>query len=194
MPRHDFVNPILGETSADVNSRGFGDKLGKNRKMGLEITGHLWHNRLQKGEREMKISTKGRYALRLMMDLAANDQSGYVSLKDAAERQDISLKYLEQIAGMLSRAGMLQSGRGAQGGYRLARMPEQYTVGEILRLTEGNLAPVACLAEPANRCERCGECATLDFWTGLYAAVNEYIDRFTLADLLAERERKQSSR
>lgn len=133
----------------------------------------------------MKISTKGRYALRLMTDLAAHDRDGYVSLKDAAERQEISLKYLEQIAGVLSRAGLLQSGRGAQGGYRLARAPESYPVGEILRLTEGNLAPVACLAEPENRCERCGECATLDFWAGLYTAVNEYIDRFTLADLLA---------
>ncbi len=138
----------------------------------------------------MRISTKGRYALRLMTDLSAYDQGGYVSLKDAAERQGISLKYLEQIAGLLSKAGLLQSGRGAQGGYRLAREPEEYTVGEILRLTEGNLAPVACLADPSNRCERCGECATLDFWTGLYQTVNEYIDRFTLADLLAERERK----
>lgn len=138
----------------------------------------------------MRISTKGRYALRLMTDLSAYDQGGYVSLKDAAERQGISLKYLEQIAGLLSKAGLLQSGRGAQGGYRLAREPEEYTVGEILRLTEGNLAPVACLADSSNRCERCGECATLDFWTGLYQTVNEYIDRFTLADLLAERERK----
>lgn len=138
----------------------------------------------------MKISTKGRYALRLMTDLAVNDQSGYVSLKDVAQRQRISLKYLEQIAGMLGKAGLLQSGRGAQGGYRLAKAPENYTVGEILRLTEGNLAPVACLAEPENRCELCGECATLDFWTGLYAVVNDYIDRYTLADLAAERKRK----
>ena len=138
----------------------------------------------------MKISTKGRYALRLMTDLAVNDQAGFVSLKDVAQRQKISLKYLEQIAGMLSKAGLLQSGRGAQGGYRLAKEPENYTVGEILRLTEGNLAPVACLAGPENRCELCGECATLDFWTGLYAVVNEYIDRYTLADLAEERRRK----
>ena len=138
----------------------------------------------------MKISTKGRYALRLMTDLAVNDQSGYVSLKDVAQRQRISLKYLEQIAGMLGKAGLLQSGRGAQGGYRLAKAPENYTVGEILRLTEGNLAPVACLVGPENRCELCGECATLDFWTGLYAVVNDYIDRYTLADLAAERKRK----
>lgn len=146
-----------------------------------------------KGAIAMKISTKGRYALRLMMDLGINDQDGFVSLKDAAERQGISLKYLEQIAGLLSRAGMLQSGRGAQGGYRLARDPKNYTVGDILRLTEGNLAPVACLAEPMNSCERCGECATLEFWTGLYDTVNKYIDAYTLEDLLAEQAKKLSS-
>ncbi|WP_295580879.1 Rrf2 family transcriptional regulator [uncultured Oscillibacter sp.] len=139
----------------------------------------------------MKISTRGRYALRLMMDIASHDGEGYVSLKDAAARQEISVKYLEQIAGLLSKAGLLHSGRGAQGGYRLVKAPEAYTVGSILRLTEGNLAPVACLEGPENRCQRCGECATLDFWTGLYAVVNEYIDRYTLADLLAEQARKQ---
>ena len=141
----------------------------------------------------MKISTKGRYALRLMMDIAAHDKEGYVSLKDAAARQDISVKYLEQIAGVLSKAGLLHSGRGAQGGYRLAKEPEEYTVGSILRLTEGNLAPVACLEGPENRCQRCGECPTLDFWSGLYAVVNEYIDRFTLADLLREQHEKQKT-
>ena len=140
----------------------------------------------------MKISTKGRYALRLMMDVASHDDAGYVSLKDVAARQNISMKYLEQIAGLLAKAGLLRSGRGAQGGYRLAKEPENYTVGSILRLTEGDLAPVACLAGEENRCERCGECPTLDFWTGLYAAVNNYIDRYTLADLLAEQTRKQT--
>lgn len=139
----------------------------------------------------MKISTKGRYALRLMADVATHDQDGFVSLKDVAGRQEISLKYLEQIAGMLSRAGLLQSGRGAQGGYRLARKPEEYTVGCILRLTEGDLAPVACLEGVGNHCQRCIECPTVDFWTGLYQVVNEYIDQYTLADLLAEQERKQ---
>jgi Rrf2 family protein len=138
----------------------------------------------------MKISTKGRYALRLMMDIAANDQGGYVSLKDVALRQDISVKYLEQIAGILAKAGMLHSGRGAQGGYRLSKEPSAYTVGSILRLTEGTLAPVACLEGPEIRCQRCGDCSTLDFWSGLYAVVNDYIDRFTLADLLREQERK----
>ena len=139
----------------------------------------------------MKVSTKGRYALRLMTDIAAHDGHGYVSLKDVAERQNISMKYLEQIAGLLAKAGLLRSGRGAQGGYRLVRAPEDYSVGSILRLTEGTLAPVACLAGEANGCERCGECPTLDFWTGLYATVNAYIDRYTLADLLEEQKRKQ---
>jgi len=139
----------------------------------------------------MKVSTKGRYALRLMTDIASHENSGYVSLKDVAERQNISMKYLEQIAGMLSKAGFLQSGRGALGGYRLAREPEEYTVGSVLRLTEGTLAPVACLSGEKNRCERCGECPTLDFWAGLYTAVNDYIDRYTLKDLLEEQQRKQ---
>ncbi len=138
----------------------------------------------------MRISTKGRYALRLMMDIAAHDGEGYVSLRDAAVRQGISMKYLEQIAGMLSRSGVLQSGRGAQGGYRLANAPEDYTVGHILRLTEGNLAPVACLSEPDNRCGRSGDCSAQDFWEGLYETVNEYIDRFTLADLLEAQQKK----
>lgn len=134
----------------------------------------------------MKISTKGRYALRLMIDIAHHDGQGFISLKDVAERQEISVKYLEQIAGPLSKAGLLRSGRGPQGGYQLTKEPELYSVGSILRVTEGNLAPVACLDGPENRCVRCGECATLDFWTGLYAAVNEYVDRYTLADLAAE--------
>lgn len=139
----------------------------------------------------MKISTKGRYALRLMTDIAAHDGEGYVSLKDVAARQGISMKYSEQIAGLLAKAGMLRSGRGAQGGYHLAKRPEDYTVGSILRLTEGNLAPVACLEGPENVCQRCGECSTLGFWAGLYAVVNDYIDRYTLADLLAEQTRKE---
>lgn len=136
----------------------------------------------------MRVSTKGRYALRLMLDVAAQGGECYVSLRDAAERQGISLKYLEQIAGLLSRAGLLQSGRGALGGYRLSRAPEAYTIGDILRLTEGNLAPVDCLRDPEKRCERSNGCPTRSFWAGLYAAVNDYIDHYTLADLLAEQE------
>lgn len=138
----------------------------------------------------MRVSTKGRYALRLMVDIAAHDGEGFVSLRDAAARQGISLKYLEQIAGTLSRTGLLQSGRGAQGGYRLAMPPEEYIVGQILRITEGNLAPVVCLSDPDSHCDHSSECSTQDFWAGLYATVNEYIDHFTLADLLAEYQRK----
>lgn len=139
----------------------------------------------------MKISTKGRYALRLMIDVAEHDGSGFISLRDVAQRQGISVKYLEQIVGALGKAGLLRSERGPQGGYRLARPSSAYTVGEILRLTEGNLAPVACLEDPDNRCERCDQCATLDFWTGLYQTVNAYIDRFTLADLVESEQRKK---
>ena len=139
----------------------------------------------------MKISTRGRYALRLMTDVAAHDNKGFVSLKDVAERQDISLKYLEQIAGLLAKAGMLQSGRGAQGGYRLVKDPSEYSVGSVLRLTEGTMAPVACLGGETNCCERCGECPTLDFWTGLYDVMNTYINQYTLKDLLEEQSRKE---
>lgn len=139
----------------------------------------------------MRISTKGRYALRLMIDLAEHDDGSLISIRDVAERQGISAKYLEQIVGLLSKAGFLRSGRGPQGGYRLARAPEEYTVGDILRLTEGNLAPVACLEDSENRCERSHECATLDFWTGLYAVINQYIDRFTLADLVRTEQGKE---
>ena len=137
----------------------------------------------------MRISTKGRYALRLMTDIAIHSKEGNVSLKDVAERQQISMKYLEKIAGMLSRAGMLRSSRGAQGGYQLVKAPEEYSLGSILRLTEGELAPVACLEGPENRCARCNACSTLDFWTGLYAVVNEYVNQHTLAELVQVEER-----
>ena len=107
----------------------------------------------------MKISTKGRYALRMMLDLATHQGDGYVALKDIAQRQEISKKYLEQIVPMLGKSNILRTTRGYQGGYRLARAPQDYTVGEILRLTEGGLAPVACLDQHPNPCPRCGECA-----------------------------------
>lgn len=138
----------------------------------------------------MKISTKGQYALRLMMDVAEHDGIGFVSLKDVAARENLSIKYLEQIAGTLSKSGMLQSGRGAQGGYRLSKVPEEYTVGSILRLTEGSLAPVACMGGE-DRCKVCCECSTPGFWAGLYGVINEYIDRYTLADLLKEQTQKK---
>ena len=132
----------------------------------------------------MMISTKGRYALRTMLDLALNDEGEYIPLRDIAERQDISVKYLEQIVSTLTRAGFVRSVRGTGGGYRLARKPEEYTVGMILRLTEGNLAPVACLEFEQNNCPRAARCVTLDIWKKLYDAINSVVDNITLADLV----------
>lgn len=132
----------------------------------------------------MKISTKGRYALRLMIDLATHSEEGYVPIKAIAERQDISDKYLEQIISILSRAGYVRSIRGAGGGYKLAHSPDKYTVGMILRLTEGSLAPVACLETEPNMCDRADKCPTLFIWEKLYAAINDVVDNITIADIL----------
>ncbi|MBQ6158863.1 MAG: Rrf2 family transcriptional regulator [Thermoguttaceae bacterium] len=132
----------------------------------------------------MMISTKGRYALRTMLDLALNDEGEYIPLRDIAERQDISVKYLEQIVSALTRAGFVRSVRGTGGGYRLAKKPEEYTVGMILRLTEGNLAPVACLEFEQNSCPRAANCVTLGIWEKLYDAINNVVDNITLADLV----------
>ena len=132
----------------------------------------------------MKISTKGRYALRLMIDLAQHDAGGYIPLRDISRRQEISAKYLEQIVVQLSRAGVVTSTRGAQGGSQLARLPSEYTVGDILRITEGSLAPVACLEHEPIDCARANECITLDFWRGLYDAINQYVDSVTLEELV----------
>ncbi len=132
----------------------------------------------------MKISTKGRYALRLMIDLAKQNADSYIPLRDISQRQGISAKYLEQIVVQLSRAGFVQATRGAQGGYRLTKPASQYTVGAILRITEGSLAPVSCLVSAQNNCDRAGQCATLSFWRGLYDVINNYVDSTTLADLL----------
>ena len=132
----------------------------------------------------MKISTKGRYALRLMIDLAQHDAAGYIPLRDISKRQEVSAKYLEQIVVQLSRAGLVTSTRGAQGGYQLARHPSEYTVGEILRITEGSLTPVACLAHDPVECPRAEDCITLGFWRGLYDVVNQYVDSVTLEELV----------
>ncbi|MBQ1441021.1 MAG: Rrf2 family transcriptional regulator [Clostridia bacterium] len=132
----------------------------------------------------MKISTKGRYALRLMLDLAEHRGDGFVALKDIAERQSISKKYLEQIIPMLNTPELLQTNRGFQGGYRLAKSPENYTVGMILRLTEGSLAPVACLVQHPNTCERADECPTLFIWEGLNKVISDYLDSITLQDII----------
>ena len=137
----------------------------------------------------MKISTKGRYAIRLMLDLAEHSNNGNVSLKDVSDRQNISLKYLEQIVNMLSRAGLVRSQRGSNGGYRLERPADKISAGDILRITEGNIAPVACLEDEENTCPRAAQCLTLPLWQGLYMVMNEYLDGVKLSDLMAKNSR-----
>lgn len=132
----------------------------------------------------MKISTKGRYALRMMLDLAEHRNNGYIALKDIANRQEISKKYLEQIVPIINRSDFLMTNRGFQGGYMLAKEPDKYTLGDILRTTEGSLAPVACLDHEPNICERCSSCPTLPVWKGLYSVISEYLDSITLQDIL----------
>lgn len=132
----------------------------------------------------MKISTKGRYALRMMLDLAEHREDGYISLKDIAERQAVSKKYLEQIVPVLNRSDLLRTNRGNQGGYMLVKSPDKYTVGEILRLTEGDFAPVACVGKNPKECQRSAECPTLPVWRGLYKVITEYLDTITLQDIL----------
>ena len=129
------------------------------------------------------VSTKGRYALRVMIDLAEHHSGEYIPLKEVASRQEISEKYLESIISVLVKAGFLQGLRGKGGGYRLTRSPEQYTAGAILRLTEGSLAPVACLENGAAPCSRVTECRTLPMWKKLDHLVNDYLESITLAEL-----------
>lgn len=136
----------------------------------------------------MKISTKGRYALRMMIEFGMNpDQCTKIS--QVAARQGISDKYLEQIVSILLRAKYVKSIRGAQGGYKLTRPPEEYTVGMILRQTEGSLSPVPCLDDDENQCERAGRCACLTVWNQIKDAVDQVVDHVTLADLIAEQKR-----
>lgn len=132
----------------------------------------------------MKVSTKGRYALRVMLDLAEHENQGYIALKDVAQRQEISKKYLELIIPVLTKNGFLQANRGYMGGYRLAVSPDKITVGAVLRLTELGLAPVACLDAGAPFCPRSENCLTLPVWKGLYKVVNDYLDGITLQDIL----------
>lgn len=132
----------------------------------------------------MKISTRGRYALRLMLDLALSSPDEYVTIRSVSERQEISYKYLEQIISVLTRGGLVKSVRGSQGGYRLARPPEEYTVGMILRQIEGNLVPVACMEDEPNQCPRSSKCITLGVWKQLSDAINNVLDSITLADLV----------
>lgn len=138
----------------------------------------------------MKISTKGRYAVRVMLDLALHNTGECIKVKEIATRQGISEKYLEQIIAVLNKAGYVKSVRGAQGGYRLSKEPEDYTVGMVLRLTEGSLAPVACLDDGADICERCDTCETLGVWKDLYAAINQVVDNVTIADLVEQRKKR----
>lgn len=132
----------------------------------------------------MLISTRGRYALRVMIDLAEHADCRYTPMKGVAERQDISLKYLEKILPQLVGAGLVEGVHGKGGGYRLTRSPEEYPVGEILRLTEGDLAPVSCLECNAEPCGRTAECRTFPLWKELATRVNSYLDSVTIADLM----------
>ena len=132
----------------------------------------------------MMISTKGRYALRILIDIAENQKDGYVPLKDSADRQEISEKSLESIVNTLVKSGFVEGLRGKGGGYRLSRMPEQIVVYDVLSAMEGTLVPVACLEEGAKTCDRMAVCQTLPLWKGLNEVVTEYLNRFTVKDLM----------
>ena len=132
----------------------------------------------------MMISTRGRYALRVMIDLAEHQEDGYTPMKDVAKRQSVSLGYMEKILPVLVKNGIVEGLQGKTGGYRLIRKPEEYTLGEILRLTEGSLAPVACLECGATPCDKATDCRTLPVWTELDRRINEYLDSVTVSDLL----------
>lgn len=132
----------------------------------------------------MKITTKGRYALRVMIDLAQHEGEGYISLKEIAQRQGISMKYLESIVSLLNKAGELSSQRGKDGGYKLIRPSSEYTVAQILKLSEGSLTPVACLDYGTDNCEKSADCITLPMWRKLDGVIEEYLDSVTLENLI----------
>lgn len=133
----------------------------------------------------MRVSTKGRYALRMLVDLAEYHGEGFVALKDIAKRQDISKKYLEQIVPVLNKSRILQTNRGFQGGYRLAVPPNKITVGDVLRITEGSISPLACIDDNNYiECNRRDECATLYVWQGLKKAIDDYLDGITIQDIV----------
>ena len=132
------------------------------------------------------ISTRGRYALRVMIDLAEHADDGYIPMKEVAQRQGISLKYLERIMPALSKNNLVEGVHGKGGGYRLSRKPEDYTAGEILRLVEGSLAPVACLEGTAEACPRSQQCRTLALWQGLDKVIHDYLESVTIADLIEQ--------
>ena len=139
----------------------------------------------------MIVSTKGRYALRVMIDLSEHQSEKYVPLKEIAARQEISEKYLENILKVLVQNGFLEGLRGKGGGYRLTRQPQEYPLGEILRLTEGSLAPVACMEEGAHPCDRAARCRTLPVWNRLGQLIGDYLDSVTLQDLLIPQESQE---
>ena len=132
----------------------------------------------------MKISTKGRYALRLLLDLAEHQQAGFVSLNESAKRQNLSKKCLEQSIPILNKTDILRANRGSQGGYMLAKSPDKYTVGDILRCTEGSLDPVDCAGQDPVLCDRSADCVMLPVWKGLSRVITEYLDSITLQDIL----------
>ncbi|HAN21635.1 MAG TPA: Rrf2 family transcriptional regulator [Clostridiales bacterium] len=136
----------------------------------------------------MKISTKGRYALRVIIDISQQGSDKFIPLKEISERQNISLKYLEMIVAVLTKAGYLISLRGKEGGYKLAKEPRNYTVGAILKLTEGSLAPVACLESDINQCPKADDCLTLPLWRKLAALVDNYLESVTIEDLIKQQD------
>ncbi len=142
-----------------------------------------WCGHAGNGGRSMLVSTRGRYALRVLIDLAEHNTGTYIPMKDVAERQDISLKYLERIMPSLTKAKIIEGVHGKGGGYRLTRDPSEITVFEILELTEESLAPVGCLVEGAPPCPKVGECKTVGMWNGLYSTMKEYLTGFTISDL-----------
>lgn len=137
----------------------------------------------------MMVSSKGRYALRVMLDMAEQSGEGNIRVKDIAERQNLSRKYLECIMTALCKSGLVESSLGKDGGFRLLRKPCEYTVGEVLTAAEGELVPVSCLAEAGKKCEGACKCYTLPFWQGLEARINEYVNSYTLQDLLDAKEK-----
>lgn len=129
----------------------------------------------------------------MLLDLAEHQNCGFIALKDIAERQNISKKYLEQIIPIFNRSGILKTIRGSQGGYQLAKTPDKYTVGEILRLTEGSLSPISCVEEESVTCERSGDCAMLPVWRGLYKVINEYLNGITCQDILEQQRERYTN-
>ena len=182
LPAHKLHCSVLAEESIKSAIKDYYDRHGieydtaSSRRTAAPAKAAGWCN--------MVISSKGRYALRVMVDLAEHGGDGYVSMRDVARRQEISDKYAGQIMTLLSRAGLVDGVTGKGGGYRLTRQPQEYPLGEILRLTEGSLAPVACLEEGAHPCDRAARCRTLPVWNRLGQLIGDYLDSVTLRDLL----------